>query len=89
MTSLFNNWIPRPLPLNGVRFITPFWADVDLTGIGQVYYRQTTDSALLARANNEIQTAFPMSQNVNITNLLVVTWDAVGYYSRNTDKVIL
>ena len=62
---------------------------MDLRGIGQVYYRQTSDAVLLARANNEIQIAFPMSQTVNITNLLIVTWDAVGYYYRHTDKVIL
>lgn len=52
-----------------------------------MYYRQTNDSVLLARATNEIQTAFPMSQNVEITNLFIVTWDAVGYYFRSTDKV--
>ena len=28
-----------------------------------------------------------MSQNVKITNLLVATWDAVGYYPKGTNKV--
>ena len=89
MTNTYNFWTPGPLPIDGPQFITPFWADVDLTGTGQVYYRQTNDTVLLARANNEIQAAFAMSENVNITNLLIVTWDAVGYYSGRTDKVIL
>jgi len=76
------------LPLNGNQsFIAPYWADADIRGTGEIYYRQTNNPVLLARATNEIQTAFPMSQNVNITNLFIVTWDAVGYYLRRTDKV--
>ena len=31
--------------------------------------------------------AFPTSQNANVTNLLIVTWDSVGYYDGHTDKV--
>jgi len=88
LTTPYNDWVPRSLPLNNIQFITPFWADVDLTGTGQVYYRQTNNSALLNRANYEIQAAFPLSQNVNITNLLIVTWDSVGYFSARTDKVM-
>ena len=88
MTTPYNDWVPRSLPLNNIQFITPFWADVDLTGTGQVYYRQTNNSALLNRANNEIQAAFPLPQNINITNLFIVTWDSVGYYSARTDKVM-
>ena len=67
--------------------IAPYWADVDTTGTGQIYYRQTTNSTLLARATNEIRMAFPTSQNVNVTNLLIATWDSVGYYDSRTDKV--
>ena len=87
MNSSFNNWVPRFLPINGLQFIAPYWADFDLRGTGNVYYRQTRDSALLDRATNEIRTAFPTSENVIAINLLIVTWDAVGYYSRSTDKV--
>ena len=67
--------------------IAPFWADVDTRGTGNVFYRQTTDPNLLARATNEIKSAFRTSSNTTITNLLIVTWDAVGYYSQHTDKV--
>ena len=77
------------MPINGARFIAPYWADTDLRGIGQVYYRQTNDPALLARATNDIQRAYRLSQNVIVTNLVIVTWDAVGYYSFGTDKVRL
>ena len=84
--NFYNSWTPRSLPINNIQFIAPYWADFDLTGTGNIFYRQTRDPTLLARATNEIRAAFPMSENV-IINLLIVTWDAVGYYSSNTDKV--
>ena len=54
-----------------------------------MFYRQTTDPSLLARAASEIRAAFPMSQNVTIKHLLIATWDRVGYYFNNTDKVMI
>ena len=87
LNSSFNIWNPNSLLVNGLQFIAPYWADFDLRGTGNVFYRQTRNPALLARATNEIQAAFPMSENVTVTNLLIVTWDAVGYYANNTDKV--
>ena len=87
MNNTFNHWNPSSLPINETQFIAPYWADFDLTGTGNVFYRQTRNPALLARAANEIQAAFPMSENVIVINLLIVTWDAVGYYSSNSDKV--
>ena len=67
--------------------IAPYWADVDLRGIGRVFYRQTIDPSLLARATSEIRAVFPDSQNVTIKNLLIATWNKVGYYFQNVDKV--
>ena len=52
-----------------------------------MFYRQTTDTNLLTRATNEIQSVFLASTNASIKNLLIVTWDAVGYYNNHTDKV--
>ena len=75
------------LPLSRISFIAPYWADFDLRGTGEVYYRQTKDPILLARATNEIQTAFSLPHHVVATNLVIATWDAVGYFSRHTDKV--
>ena len=79
---------PSSLPLNVTNFIATYWCDVDIRGTGQVYYRQTNDPILLARATNDIQ-SISLSENVVITNLFIVTWNAVGYYSRNTSKVRL
>ena len=81
---------PHPLPINGNgdRIIAPYWADVDTRGVGDIFYRQTTDPSLLARATSEIKAAFGNLQNVTIRNLLIATWSFVGYYSQKTDKVM-
>jgi len=82
-----NPFTPSKLPIKNRTFIAPYWSDVDTTGIGRIYYRQTNNPALLVRTTNEIQRVFPMSQDVNVTNLFIVTWDVVGYYDSHTDKV--
>ena len=87
LNKSYNTYIPRLLPINGTQFIAPYWADFDLRGFGQIFYRQTKDPVLLARATNEIQRAFPLSQNTNVINLFIVTWDSVGYYNSRVDKV--
>ena len=70
-----------PLPLNGNdKIIAPFWADVDITRTGNIYYRQTTNSCLLSSITTLLRTVYPASGS--ITNVLIATWDAVGYYSR-------
>lgn len=83
----YNSYTPSPLPRYGSRFVAPYWADVDLTATGQVFYRQTNDTALLAASNREIRAAFPSSQDINFTNLFIVTWYGVGYYKGHTDRV--
>ena len=87
--STFNLSTPLSLPLSGTdKIIAPYWADVDTRGTGNIYYRQTTDPSLLARATSEIRAAFSTSQNFMAKHLLIITWNAVGYYYRNTDKVL-
>jgi len=85
----FNIDTSLSFPLGGIndKIIAPYWADVDTSGSGKIYYRQTTDPSLLSRATSEIRTAFPMSQNVTIKHLLIATWYKVGYFSGNSDKV--
>ena len=88
LNNNYNSYLPESLPINGNPFIAPYWADVDLRAMtGNVFYRQTRDPALLARATNEIRAAFPMSQGVTVYSLLIVTWDSVGYYPISIDKV--
>ena len=85
MNTSYNPHSSNPLPIGGIGFIAPYWANIDLRGTGQIYYRQTNNPSLLARATSEIQAAFSVSQN--ISNLFIATWDAVGYFPNMTDRV--
>ena len=91
--SFYSRYNPRtssPLPLYGsYRIIAPYWADVDTRGSGKIYYRQTSDPNLLDRATSEIRQKFSMSENITVTNLLIATWNNVGYYNQNSDKVCM
>ena len=80
---------PSSLHFTFLQMIAPFWADVDAIGTGSVFFRQTTNPNLLARATNEVKSSFLASSNTTIKNLLIATWNAVGYYSQHTDKVCI
>ena len=83
-SDVSSNYSPKGFPTNGT-LIAPFWADADTRGIGRVYYRSTTNQALLEK----------MTQDINETvggmffpeYLFVSTWHQVGYYDRKIDKV--
>ena len=65
-------------PLNGTKQIVAlYWTDTNIKGSGNIFYHQTTNAGLLARATNKICTAFPTSQNVVIISLLIAT--CTGY----------
>ena len=66
--------------------IAPYWADVDITGTGNIGYRETRNPDLLQRANNDIRRAFSTIR-FSSEYLFIATWDHVGYYSSRTDKV--
>ena len=78
---------PRSLPLHGTAFIAPYWADVDTTEAGEIFYRESYDPSLLTRASKEIQMALSLNGSIEIKHLLIVTWNAVGYYYKGSDKV--
>lgn len=88
LDSPVTRYSSSPLPLSGSqRVIAPYWDNVDTKGTGKIFYRQTINPGLLVKTSRTIQTVFPMSQSSKITNLLIVTWNAVGYYPRGTNKV--
>ena len=75
---------------NSVPVIAPYWADVDTRGTGNVWYRLTTVPEIILRVRNEIAVAFPqLSTSFIAQEVVVATWDRVGYYERQTDKVII
>ena len=66
--------------------IVPFLANADTTGIGNVYYRLTTNQTLLNQAAQTINNAFGETSFIP-QYLVVATWFQVGYYHNKTDKV--
>lgn len=85
--SLSSGAIPLPLSNLTQHILAPYWADVDTRQTGNIFLCQTSERSLLARATREVQSAYPTSSNVTIKKLLIVTWDAVGYYFFRSDKV--
>ena len=86
-----SGYTPDQFPLvDSVPVIAPYWADVDTRGTGSVLYRLTTDPEIILRVRNEIAVAFPqLSTSFIAQEVVVATWDRVGYYERQTDKVII
>ncbi|NXX13325.1 TECTA protein, partial [Podargus strigoides] len=81
-----SQYTPDPFPLaDGRAFVTPYWADVDNVQGGDVFYRQTTEPALLGRVTEDINRYFP---KVTFTAMwaFVATWDHVAYYGSVSDK---
>ena len=90
-TVAVSQFTPDPFPLSGsLELIAPYWADVDTRGTGipnNVWYRQTTDATLLARAQDMIQAAFIDQGSFVPDYIFIATWDHVGYFSQGTDRV--
>lgn len=66
-------------------FIFAFSADVDTTGQGQVFYREST-------SQNDLNMAAGIYNSIsdvptNFTSVFVATWFYVGYFNSRTDPV--
>ena len=86
-TFPISQYTPDSFPTNATEeIIAPYWADVDITGTGNIGYRETRNPDLLQRANNDIRRAFSTIR-FSSEYLFVATWDHVGYYNSRTDKV--
>ncbi|XP_037234859.1 sushi, nidogen and EGF-like domain-containing protein 1 [Falco biarmicus] len=84
--SKVKQYTPDPFPLaDGRPFVTPYWADVDNVKGGDIYYRESTDPALLARATKDINQYFPKIP-YTATWVFVATWDHVAYYGSTSNK---
>ncbi|XP_075462782.1 uncharacterized protein LOC142498158 [Ascaphus truei] len=79
---------PSALPVtDGNPFLAPFWADVDNRVAGDIYYRQSTDPDILARATSDIRTHFCVL-HFSAQWVFVATWHKVAYYgSQSSSKV--
>ena len=83
-----SQFTPQSFPLgDGRMVVAPYWGDVDTTGTGSVWYRETSNASLLAKAKSDIRAAFVNQMFFEPTTLFIATWDHVGYFSSKTDLV--
>ena len=68
--------------------IAPFWADIDTSRRGNVWYHESSDPVSLKRANEEIKKAYP-DIRYKAEALFIVTWEHVGYYNAKANKVAI
>lgn len=72
-----------PFPFSSISpMIAAYWADVDTTNLGTVYYRETRDSDYLDAVRDEIRAVY--GGTFAPTSLFIATWDKVGYCCSNT-----
>ena len=73
--------------------VAPFWADIATGGnkSGRIYYKSFTKGQE-AQATDEIRTVIastiPQLRGFTPEWTLIITWDQVGYYRINDDKVM-
>lgn len=66
--------------------IAAFYADIDTRGVGQVYWRASQQAEDVDRAANLVGQYYSKA-NFQPREVVVVTWDQVGYFDMKTDKV--
>ena len=85
--AAISTYTSSPFPLS-YPIIAPYWADVDTRGNGSVYYRETSSASIISTVASHVSNAFPSQSPFYATSVVIVTWDRVGYYKQQTDKVI-
>eukprot|EP00105_Crassostrea_gigas_P046261 XP_019930409.1 PREDICTED: protein mesh [Crassostrea gigas] len=74
-------YTPNPFPIaNDARMIAPFWADIDTTRGGTVWYRETTNDTMLDRATDEVRAYFPDFFRFRASWVFIATWDRVAFF---------
>ena len=74
----FSSYTPQPFPIS-TPLIAPFWTDLYTGYFGSLWYRVTTDSDIIERIREEVASAFPELTTFSATEVLIATWDHVGY----------
>lgn len=80
--SFSNELFPLDYPA-----LSAFYANIDLRGSGQVYYRETADQRTLSQADRLIGRFYPKFQEqFRASSVFIATWYRVGYFKRMADK---
>ena len=83
-SEAYTGYTPTPFPLQqNFSIIAAYQCDVDTTYGGDIWYRESSDLALLRRATTEIRTVFPQQGQFNATWIFVTTWNNVTFYGAN------
>ena len=69
--SCCERFFPRDFDI----LIAPFWDDIYIYDSGEIYYRYSTDSELLAGVGETVQNAFASDFDPDF--LFIATWDLV------------
>ncbi|KAM5132226.1 uncharacterized protein ACMZJ9_019034 [Mantella aurantiaca] len=78
---------PQDLPVcDGTPFLAPFWADVDNTRGGDIYYRQSFEADLLSRATSDVRAYFNKT-GFRASWVFIGTWYKVAFYASSSNKV--
>ncbi len=85
------SYTPTKFPLSdGVPIVAPFWADVDTRGTGEIWVRESsTDTVAIEKVKAIVANAFTGVPEFTASEVIIQTWDHVGYYNRKTNKVLL
>jgi len=83
----FSSSFIRQFPLPTVPLIAPYWENFDLRRGGNIFYRQTSNTTLLQRVQNQLQELFPSADDFSPTRLFIATWEQVPEFLRNFDSV--
>ncbi|XP_066570353.1 alpha-tectorin [Amia ocellicauda] len=76
-----SQFTPEAFPLTDSRsFIAPFWADVHNGIRGDVYYRESTEPAILQRATQDIRKYYKNMGSFSATWVFIATWHQVTFY---------
>ncbi len=82
------NYTPLEFPLStNIPVMAPFWADIDTRGIGKIYYRMSNITRDVQMVNDIVANAFPAESDFTPDDVIIVTWQAVGYYDAKFNKV--
>ena len=84
----FSVFSPVQFPIS-TPLIAPFWTDLFTGFFGSLWYRVTTDSDIIERIREEVASAFPELTTFSATEVLIATWDHVGYCCSSDSPVRL
>ena len=79
-----STYTPSSFPLGSSRrLIAPYLADIDTRNGGDIWYRESTNKALLQQVSAQIRANFPEQYKFQASWLFIATWVNVTSYGAN------